>query len=83
MESRIRPNVAPMAKRTEKIQHDAVRWRIHKALGQLESQDSILSTAPRFLANRPVFLSHRSAANEKSRNKVVTQQPAMKRGFSP
>ena len=49
----------------------------------MESAESDLSTMPVFLAKRPVCRKYRSAAKDKSRKIVVTQQPAMKRGFNP
>lgn len=44
---------------------------------------STFSAMPRFFARRPVCRSQRSERKERSRNTVVTQQPAMKSGFSP
>ena len=49
----------------------------------LERAERNFSTLPKFLANRPVCRSQRSDAKERSRKTVVTQQPAMKRGFKP
>ena len=48
-----------------------------------ESAEQTFSNVPRFLARRPVWRSQRSEAKERSRKSVVTQQPAMKRGFRP
>ena len=47
----------------------------------LDRPESIFSATPKFFAKRPVFRSHRSDAKERSRKTVVTQHPAMKRGF--
>ena len=49
----------------------------------LDRAERTFSATPRFFANRPVCRSHRSDAKERSRKTVVTQQPAMKRGFRP
>ena len=49
----------------------------------LDSAETHVSTAPRFLASRPLCRSHLSDRKDKSKKTVVTQQPAMKRGLSP
>lgn len=49
----------------------------------LDRPERTFSATPKFFANRPVCRSHRSDAKERSRKTVVTQQPAMKRGFNP
>ena len=61
-----------------------------RIIGELQSVEDVLdraertfSATPRFFANRPVCRSQRSDAKERSRKTVVTQQPAMKRGFRP
>ena len=56
---------------------------LSKAEDVLDRAERILSATPRFFANRPVCRSQRSDAKERSRKTVVTQQPAMKRGFRP
>ena len=48
-----------------------------------ERAERTFSAVPKFLARRPVWRSQRSEAKERSRKTVVTQQPAMKSGFSP
>ena len=80
MESKIKPAVPATAKTTKRVR--ASPMKISNMLGVLESDESIFSAVPRFRASRPVCLSHLSAANERSRSTVVTQQPAMKRGFN-
>lgn len=71
-----------MAKMTEKGQFGL---DLTKVAGNrsLESAESDLSTALVFLAKRPVCRKYLSAAKDRSRKTVVTQQPAMKRGFNP
>ena len=61
-----------------------------KIIGELSKAEDVLdraertfSATPRFFANRPECRSQRSDAKERSRKTVVTQQPAMKRGFRP
>lgn len=49
----------------------------------IENPDRIFSAVPIFFANRPVCRNHRSAAKERSRKTVVTQQPAMNKGCRP
>ena len=56
---------------------------LSKAEDVLDRAERIFSATPRFFANRPVCRSQRSDAKERSRKTVVTQQPAMKRGFRP
>lgn len=54
-------------------------WRAYV----LDRPERTFSATPKFFAKRPVCRSHRSDAKERSRKTVVTQQPAMKRGFRP
>ena len=65
----------------------SLRLKITRELSQVEDvldrAERTFSATPRFLANRPVCRSQRSDAKERSRKTVVTQQPAMKRGFRP
>ena len=49
----------------------------------MASAESTFSAVEVFLTSRPVCRSQRSEAKARSRNTVVTQQPAMKSGFRP
>lgn len=49
----------------------------------MDRPERTFSATPKFFAKRPVCRSQRSDAKERSRKTVVTQQPAMKRGFKP
>lgn len=86
MERRIRPQVPATAKMTAMIdQHEWMSQSARVEIGgsALDKPDKIFSAAPTFLAKRPVCRSQRSDAKERSRKTVVTQQPAIKRGFKP
>ncbi len=84
MERRIRPHVPAMAKTTAmNDQYGRVSQPALLGKSVLDRTESTFSATPRFFAKRPVCRSHRSDAKERSRKTVVTQQPAMKRGFNP
>ena len=84
MESRIRPNVPTMAKTTKTTMTlDLGSWYTRVPLDLLDRADNIFSAMPMFFAKRPVCRNHLSAAKERSRKMVVTQEPAMKSGLRP
>lgn len=61
----------------------AVRLDTEMGVSVLDKPDRTFSATPKFCAKRPVCRSQRSDAKERSRKTVVTQQPAIKRGFKP
>lgn len=89
MERRIRPQVPAIANTTammgqyEKDSGVCRQWMGDWLSSVLDKPERTFSARPKFLAKRPVCRSQRSDAKERSRKTVVTQQPAMKRGFKP
>lgn len=86
IERRIRPQVPATAKMTVMInQHEWIPVSALMEMGRsvLDRPERTFSATPKFFAKRPVCRSQRSDAKERSRKTVVTQHPAMKRGFKP
>lgn len=60
-----------------------IKPAVPKTAKKIDRAERTFSVFLMFLARRPVWRSHLSAANERSRKMVVTQAPAMKSGWRP